>query len=267
MHRIPAVADQFYPGEPGILQKTLAGLIAPADDPEPALAVIMPHAGYIYSGGVAGETISGVEVPETVIVLGPNHRGVGSPVAIMGHGSWAMPLGEVEINRELAAIIKKECPEAEEDPDAHRDEHSLEVLLPFLQYRRPDLKMVPLCLGTLSLGECKHLGEGLAASCRQYSAPVMLAVSTDMSHYLSRAESEARDHLALERIMALDPDGLYNTVIGRRITMCGIIPTVTALICAIGLGARKARLIRYTDSGEASGDTSRVVGYAGFIIQ
>jgi MEMO1 family protein len=267
MDRHPAVAHRFYPGEPGELQKMLAALIPAVTRPEPALAVIMPHAGYVYSGKVAGETVAGVAVPEAVIILGPNHHGMGAPAALMAEGSWVMPGGEVAINRELAALIMSRCPAIQVDPAAHRDEHSLEVLLPFLQYRQPRLSMVPLCLSRLSFEDCRVIGHGLAAAIRDFGLPVLLAASTDMSHYESRSKAGARDRLAIDRVLALDPQGLYQTVLSQRISMCGVIPTVITLIAALEGGARQAELIRYSDSGEASGDIEQVVGYAGFTIR
>lgn len=266
MIRYPAVAQRFYPADPQELTHLLDSLIPAGTTARPAQAVVMPHAGYIYSGAVAGETIAAVEVPETVIVLGPNHHGLGAPAALTSGGHWAMPLGQVAINRELAALILAHCPEVENDPPAHRDEHSLEVLVPFLQYRQPRLTIVPLCLSHLDLAQCLRLGQGLAAAVREFTGPVLLAASSDMTHYQSRAKAGAQDRLAIERVLALDPAGLYQTVADHRISMCGVIPTVIALVAALSNGADQARLVRYTDSGAVSGDTEQVVGYAGFII-
>jgi AmmeMemoRadiSam system protein B len=268
MLRSPAVAGQFYPGSEASLVKTLSALV-PEIQPEErkeALAVVSPHAGYIYSGGVAGETFARVKVPESVVILGPNHTGHGAPIALMAQGSWDMPMGEVAINIELAAQIAKSSPLVEIDEIAHRFEHSLEVQVPFLQYIQNNLNIAPIVVSHVAYETCVAVGQGLAAAIKSYGKQVLIVASTDMTHYESRQEASAKDSLALGRIQELDPEGLYNTVIGKRISMCGIMPATVALIAALALGAKKAELVRYTDSGETSGDTSHVVGYAGLVI-
>ncbi|MFC1843553.1 AmmeMemoRadiSam system protein B [Thermodesulfobacteriota bacterium] len=268
MLRSPAVAGQFYPGNKESLIKSLNNLIPdiPPEEKKEAIAVISPHAGYMYSGGVAGETIASVEVPENVIILGPNHTGYGAPVALMDHGAWEMPMGQVEINRELAAAIAESSSQIQVDEIAHRFEHSLEVQVPFLQHMQKKLTITPLVVSHVSYQTCVSVGNGLAEAIKSYNKPVLIVASTDMTHYESRESAGSKDGMALERIKALAPEGLYNTVVGNRISMCGIMPTTVTLIAALALGAKKAELIRYTDSGEASGDTSRVVGYAGLVI-
>jgi AmmeMemoRadiSam system protein B len=268
MLRSPVVAGQFYPGSEASLINALNSLV-PEIQPEKrkqAIAVVSPHAGYIYSGGVAGETIGRVKVPENVIILGPNHTGHGAAIALMAQGTWDMPMGEVAINKELTAQIAQNSPEVEIDEAAHRFEHSLEVQVPFLQYMQKNLTIAPIVVSHVSYSTCVAVGEGLAAAIKNYGRPVLIVASTDMTHYESRQSASAKDSLALDRIKALDPEGLYNTVVGRRISMCGIMPTTVALTAALALGAKKAELIRYTDSGETSGDTSQVVGYAGLVI-
>ena len=268
MVRSPAVAGQFYPGSEVSLVKTLNTLIPEIlpEERKEALAVICPHAGYIYSGGVAGETIGSVKVPEDVIILGPNHTGYGSPVALMDRGAWEMPMGEVPINETLAAEISRNTPQVQVDEVAHRFEHSLEVQVPFLQHMQRNLTIAPLVVSHISYESCSAVGKGLAAAIKNYKKPVLIVASTDMTHYESRRSAGPKDTMALERIQALDPEGLYNTVIGNRISMCGIMPTTVTLIATLALGAQKAELIRYTDSGETSGDINKVVGYAGLVI-
>jgi len=266
MKREPAVAHQFYPGDPATLRRTLERLIPETATKLKALAVVSPHAGYIYSGAVAGETFAAVEIPRDIVVMGPNHHGYGPQVSLMNKGTWSMPLGEVEINTILARNLLARTDLIEADTLAHRFEHSLEVQVPFLQYFRPDLTLTPLVVSHLSFKSCQIVGEALAAAIEQYNRPVLIVASSDMTHYESRESATAKDSLAIQRIEALDPEGLYNTVLGNRITMCGIMPATIALIAALRLGATQARLIRYTDSGEASGDTNQVVGYAGFVI-
>jgi AmmeMemoRadiSam system protein B len=205
-------------------------------------------------------------VPENVIILGPNHTGYGATVALMDHGAWDMPMGEVPVNKELAAEIAESSSQIQVDEVAHRSEHSLEVQIPFLQHMQKNLTIAPLVVSHVSYQTCVSVGSGLADAIKKYGKPVLIVASTDMTHYESRESARSKDSMALERITALDPEGLYNTVVGNRISMCGIMPTTVTLIAALALGAKKAKLIRYTDSGEASGDTSKVVGYAGLVI-
>ena len=266
MKREPAVAHQFYPGDPATLRHALDGLIPAASTKQKGLAVVSPHAGYIYSGAVAGETFAAVDIPQDIVVMGPNHHGYGAPVALMDKGAWSMPLGEVPINTVLAHSLLAQTELIKADTLAHRFEHSLEVQVPFLQYFRPDMTLTPMVISPLSYKTCQIVGEALAAVVKQYGKPVLIVASSDMTHYESRESATAKDSMAIQQIKALNPEGLYNTVLGNKISMCGIMPATIALIAALRLGATQARLIRYTDSGEASGDTNQVVGYAGFVI-
>ncbi|MEW6518801.1 MAG: AmmeMemoRadiSam system protein B [Thermodesulfobacteriota bacterium] len=265
MRRSPVVANQFYPGDPLILKNALADLIPQeAAAKKNALAVIAPHAGYIYSGAVAGETFAAVNVPEDVIILGPNHHGHGAPIALMAEGDWDMPLGRVPINSKLANLITD--PVIDRDELAHRFEHSLEVQVPFLQMLQKNLSIVPLVISHVPYSHCQAAGKAIAKAIKQYQKAVLLVASTDMTHYEPRFSASQKDHLALEQVKNLDPRGLYDTVLGQRISMCGIMPTTIVLLAALELGARHAQLIRYTDSGETSGDTDHVVGYAGLVV-
>jgi len=268
MIRQPAVANQFYPGVPRQLAATIKVMtpeVAEADKIT-ALAVVSPHAGYIYSGPVAAATFARVRIPADIVILGPNHHGLGAPLAIVSEGSWAMPFGEVPINQALSELIKRHLPQAREDSIAHRQEHSLEVQVPFLQTARAGISLSPLVVSQLDYADCREIGLGLARALKAFGRPVLMVASTDMTHYQPRTVASRQDHLALARVTALDPEGLYHTVLDHGITMCGFIPTTITLLAALELGATKAELISYSDSGEASGDTSRVVGYAGLVI-
>ncbi len=268
MTRQPVVSDQFYPGDPVVLRQILAQYI-PAitqEKKEKALAVIVPHAGYVYSGAVAGETYARVDIPETALILGPNHTGNGQPLAL-GISDWSMPLGAVPIERSLAVSILRNSEIIVDDDVAHQQEHSLEVQVPFLQFLQKNLKIVPLVVSHISYADCRQAAHDLTTAIREFGEPVLLVASTDMTHYESRASASAKDHLVLERIQALDSRGLYETVVGKRISMCGIMPTIITLLTALELGATRAELVRYTDSGEVSGDTNQVVGYAGLVIR
>ncbi|BCO08347.1 MEMO1 family protein [Desulfolithobacter dissulfuricans] len=266
MTRMPAVADQFYPGDPVALRRTLDELIPSVREKTGALAVISPHAGYVYSGAVAGATFARVNIPRTAVILGPNHHGRGEPLAL-GVTDWSMPLGPVPVERQLAVSILRRSEVIVDDDIAHRYEHSLEVQVPFLQYFREDLSIVPICASHVSYAVCEQAARDLALGIRDFGEPVLLVASTDMTHYEPRESASRKDSVALQRILALDPAGLYETVLANRISMCGVIPTTIVLLTAIELGASRVELVRYTDSGEVSGDTSQVVGYAGLVIR
>lgn len=265
MTRRPAVAGRFYDNEPFRLRQSLAALIPALKDKITAGAVICPHAGYIYSGGVAGATFARITIPETVILLGPTHQGINVPLAVSTE-DWDMPLGRVASATDLAATLTDRSDLFMVDNAAHQQEHSLEVQLPFLQYFQDNLRIVPVVVAGISFAQCRQAAAELAAAIRRSAEPVLLVASTDMSHYLSRRLASAEDHLALDHIMQLDPAGLYSTVLSRQISMCGIMPTTVALLAAMELGAGRAELVRYTDSGEVSGETDRVVGYAGVVV-
>ena len=202
---------------------------------------------------------------ESAIILGPNHHGVGDRVAIMTKGQWQIPGAVLDIDSELALRLMAGSSLLTDNALAHSHEHSLEVQVPFLHYHGVK-RIVPICLSFLPYDLCLQVGEALAQTIQSESQPIVLVASTDMTHYESRTAATQKDHLALQQIQALDPEGLYQTVVRNRISMCGIIPTTISLIAAKRLGATKATLIRYTDSGEVSGDTGQVVGYAGLII-
>ncbi len=229
----------------------------------PARGIIVPHAGYVYSAGVAGEVFSSVEIPERHVILCPNHTGVGSEAAVMSRGSWRMPWGEAPIDEDLAARLLAESPLLSEDASAHRGEHSLEVQLPFLRRFRETFRFVPVTLGRLSLPDCRSLGDAVARVAASGHPPPLLIASSDMSHYEPEALARRKDGAAIDRMLALDPEGLYRVVRSERISMCGVIPATVVLFASLALGATSALLIRYSTSGDVSGDREQVVGYAG----
>lgn len=265
--RRPAVANQFYPGDPHRLHYEVGRLMGDIKGEERAIGVVAPHAGYMYSGHVAGAVYARVHVPQRCIILGPNHTGFGADVAVMADGVWDMPLGAVPICSEVASQILTHCPLAENDAEAHIYEHSLEVQVPFLQYRQKDLEIVPICLSRLSYEDCEALGLAIGKVISKQPGDVLIVASTDMTHYEPQEQAEEKDRLAIERIMALDPKGLYSTVLGHRITMCGYIPTVVTLVAALTLGATGAELVKYATSGDITGDYRQVVGYSGIVIK
>jgi len=269
--RSPAVAGQFYPGSAAELQTAVDGYLNRAPDTESAssVALIAPHAGYMYSGAIAGEAYAACEVPERVVVLGVNHRGLGASKAIWASGAWQFPGFDVAIDEELAGELLKRTM-SHDDNIAQQFEHSLEVHIPFLHARRDDVKITPVCLSGLRLDECIAFGRSLAKVCSAYSSgesqPLVVA-STDFSHYIDANSAQQLDAFAIDRIKALDPEGLYRVVFEREISMCGVIPVVVALAAARELHAHDARLVRYGHSGQISGDLDSVVGYASLLVQ
>lgn len=265
--RLPVVAGQFYPGSADELQAQVSGFLESGEPETGVVGAVMPHAGYVYSGSVAGETASLIAVPHTVIVLGPNHTGLGPSVSVFPAGKWSLPFGDVPIAEDLADNIITRIGLAEGDDTAHLREHSIEVLLPFLHYQRKGpLHFVPVTLSVLSAGDCRQVGESLAGIIEERDEPVLLVASSDMTHYETHRSASRKDAEAIERILELDADGLIKTVFSKRISMCGIIPTAVMLFAAKALGATGARLVRYTTSAETSGDYDQVVGYAGILV-
>ncbi len=266
--RQPAVAGRFYPDNMQDLEREVAGFLSGEHNPEKAVGAVMPHAGYVYSGSVAGQTAAEMKIPGEVIVLGPNHTGLGPAVSVFPGGHWRMPFGDISVNQSLVRQITAESELPVPDETAHAREHSLEVILPFLYYAASkDLSFVPITLSVLSRDECRILGEVLSRVISSRDEEILLVSSSDMTHYESHDSAKAKDSDAISRILDLDPDGLIEVVNRQRITMCGIIPTAVMLYAAIAQGATKARLVRYTTSGEVSGDYDQVVGYAGIIVK
>jgi MEMO1 family protein len=267
MIRQPAVAGRFYPSNPEELARevdTYAGL---PGEKKRAIACIVPHAGYMYSGHVAGAVYSRLEFSRRCILLGPRHFPRGEPLAILTEGSWRTPFGEAKIDSTLAAELARHDPRLRDDPVAHEREHSLEVQIPFLQRLVPDFLFVPIVLATDRYPAMEELGKAVAEVVRAQEHPVLMIASTDMNHYESDEVTRVKDERAVARILALDPRGLYDTVRNEGITMCGYAATVATLVAARELGAQKAELVRYATSGDINGDREKVVGYAGFTIR
>ncbi|MGA9042229.1 MAG: AmmeMemoRadiSam system protein B [Terriglobales bacterium] len=267
MVRHPAMAGRFYPREPDVLRTDVNSYLSPDEDGVAAFGCVTPHAGYIYSGQVAGAVYANIDVPRRCIVLCPNHTGVGQPLAIMSAGAWETPLGAARIDSGLAEALKQRFPLLMEDSEAHRGEHAIEVQLPFLQVRRPDFSFVPIVLGTGKFEILEALGEAMAEVLKAQSEPILIIASSDMNHYESHVVTRVKDHKAIERILALDPRGLFDVVMKEKISMCGFGPTVVMLTAANRLGATCAELVRYATSGDVSGDRGMVVGYAGIVVR
>ncbi|HSE49623.1 MAG TPA: AmmeMemoRadiSam system protein B [Terriglobales bacterium] len=262
--RQPAVAGRFYPDDAGTLRRDIASYLK-SGTKQRALGCVVPHAGYMYSGHVAGAVYAHLELPHRFIILCPNHTGMGQPLAIMSRGAWATPLGEVAIDEGLAGELQRALPYLEEDEQAHRAEHALEVQLPFLQQLLPDFRFVPICVGVGQLAVLEALGKAIANVLAD-RRDVLVIASSDMNHYESDSVTREKDHKAIERILALDPAGLHETVRRERISMCGYGPAVAMLTATRQLGATRAELVKYATSADVSGDRDYCVGYAGIAV-
>lgn len=268
--RYAAMSGSFYPRSPQELRSSVEAFLIPKTSPEAALGVVSPHAGYIYSGRTAGAVFSHVEISDVALLIGPNHTSKGRAhggASIVSKGKFVTPLGEVEIEERLAEGLKACCGLVREDPSAHEEEHSLEVQLPFLQVLRRKVRIVPLLVNYDDLPSAKTVGEAIAALLRNEKDNVLMVASSDMTHYQPRTIASKLDRLAIEKIEKLDPEGLLRITREEGITMCGRTAVATMLIAAIGLGATQASLIDYSDSGDATCDTSYVVGYAGIVVR
>ncbi|MBI4187279.1 MAG: AmmeMemoRadiSam system protein B [Chloroflexi bacterium] len=266
MLRSPAVAGQFYPASPAELRAMLDRMIDKKAEKQDAVGLLSPHAGYIYSGPVAGAVMSRVELKDTFIILGPNHTGRGKPFSIMTQGAWRTPLGDVKIDSELGKRILAASSCLQEDSLAHQYEHSIEVQIPFLQHLKSDVMIVPIVLADATGEACKQIGRELAAAIKQSGREVAIIASSDMTHYESQEAAREKDTRAIEAILELDGDGLLERIARLNISMCGYAPAVCLISAARELGATRAELVKYQTSGDTTGDYSSVVGYAGVIV-
>jgi AmmeMemoRadiSam system protein B len=265
--RQPAVAGYFYPARPLEVEVELARLVKDVEPKVAARALVVPHAGWRYSGRVAGEVYGRVALPRLAVVLGPNHTGLGAAGSVMAGGRWAVPGGEVAVAEEAARAVLAASRVLEADEEAHRREHAIEVQLPFLLRLRPGLVFVPITLMRADLGFCEDVGRALASAVTSLGEEAVIICSTDLNHYEPQEVSVRKDRLAIAAMLALDPAGLHRAVMEHGISMCGVAPAVAMLAAVRELGAGQAELVRYETSGDVSGDYRRVVGYAGLIIR
>lgn len=271
--RPAAVAGAFYPADPATLRQRVTGLLGETVAvPAQAIAAIVPHAGYAYSGPCAAEVYARLEVPDTVVLLGPNHLGATAhpgSASVWRTGAFATPLGRVPVDEALADDLLRRCPALAEDPVAHYREHCLEVQLPFLLVRaapgRPSI--VPILLDWADWPPCAQLAGALAEAIRAHATGrVLLLGTTDMTHFASAAEAFERDRPALDAMAELDGAALLAGCEQRRDTVCGAAAVAVVLEAARRLGAGRVNLVAHTHSGEHTGDDSRVVSYAGLLI-
>ncbi len=269
--RRPAVAGRFYPARPETLCRELDQHLGLGSAPQPekiegALACVVPHAGYMYSGPVAGAVYAKLPPRSSYIVVGPNHSGRGAPLAMMGSGEWLTPLGAAPIDSALARALRQSCHLVMEDATAHEHEHSVEVQLPFLQRAAGGFSFVPITIGTGGYAVFEALGHGIAQAVAQAPKPPLIVASSDMNHYEPDGITRLKDRKAIDKILGLDPQGLYEVVRREDISMCGYGPVIAMLTAAKDLGGTKAEIVRYATSADSSGDRSAVVGYSGIIV-
>ncbi len=266
--RQPAVSGRFYPGRAAELRdeviKYLGG--AATGGGHKHVGVVAPHAGYVYSGPIAGKLFADTVVPRRVIVLAPNHTGRGARAAVWAKGAFALPGDRVPVDEELTQRLLDAGAGCVADREAHRFEHALEVELPFIRARNPEAIVTPVILGGLDGAECIALGRTLAGIVADLDEDVLVVASSDMSHYLPDDVTRKIDRRAIEAMLACDPARLYDVVEREDISMCGILPATTMLSYARARGATKGTLVAYGTSADAFGDTDRVVGYAGIAV-
>ena len=268
MLRLPAVSGRFYPSNPAELVSLIKKYTTIEKNAEPvsARACLVPHAGYIYSGHVAGAVYARMTLPKKILILGVRHYPRGENAAILSSGAWRTPLGDAAIDEALAESLRAACPLLREDSVAHSAEHSLEVQIPFLQVLRPEFTFVPIALGTVRFEDLVAVGEAIGRVLAASNERILLLTTSDLNHYEDEATTRVKDSKAIDKILAMDAHGLYDTCRNEAISMCGLGPTVTMLTALKSLGSREAELVRYATSGDITGDFSAVVGYAGMLF-
>ena len=267
MYRSPIASGSFYPGKREELESALKTLIKDYPEKQKALGAISPHAGYVYYGRVMGNVFSSIEVPDTVVILAPNHTGRGVSFSVWSEGSWHTPLGDTSIDEELVNEILNRCELLEKDKSAHQNEHSAEVILPFLQYSNPQVKIVVIVIRSGNFEDLSAVGKSIGDAITTTKPDALVVASSDMTHYESQQSADKKDKSAIAEIVALREKGLYRVVRDQDISMCGVSPVISMIVCSKERDATKAELIKYETSGEASGDYKQVVGYAGIIVE
>lgn len=266
--REPAVAGKFYPSTPQGLKNQIEACVNKHANKQDIIACMLPHAGYVYSGLVAAQTVSRINIKNKVILLGPNHTGYGVKYSVMPEGVWNTPLGQIRIDQNLAAAILSRCQYLKADNEAHLYEHSLEVELPFLQYFKSDFEIVPIIFLSDEFGTLKKIGEEIADTIKKHNLQdsAIIVASSDMTHYEPEIQAQKKDNEAIQAILELNEDKLIEKIQRLNISMCGYAPVVTMLSAAKSLGAKTAKLVKYQTSGNVTQDKTSVVGYAGIII-
>ncbi len=266
--RPAAVAGRFYPADADELSTLVEGYLA--DAPKRTVscpAIMVPHAGLVYSGSIAGQVFAKVKVPDTVIVIGPKHTRLGVEWAVAPHEKWSIPGGEIASDPELARRLADAIPGLQLDAAAHQAEHGIEVELPFLARRNPNVRVVGITIGGGDRENCKQFADGLTGVLKELPEQPLLVISSDMNHYANDQENRRLDEIAMQSLERLDPDDLFQTVTGHAISMCGVLPAVIAMDTVKRLHRiKKAERVAYATSADVSGDKSRVVGYCGMLF-
>jgi MEMO1 family protein len=268
MLRLPAVAGQFYPGNPQQLSAQVEEYTKEGRTQEKrrVRACLVPHAGYMYSGLVAGRVFARIVLPAKILLLGVRHYPRGEALAILSEGAWRTPLGDVPVETSLAARLRSACPALREDAVAHSREHSLEVELPFLQLLDPGFSFVPVAIGTLRYDDLRETGEGIARTLQESAEEILIVTSSDMNHYEDDETTRRKDRKAIDCMLQLDANALFEVCRKQQISMCGLGPAVVMLTAMNHLGVKKAELVCYATSADAGGNKQEVVGYAGMIF-
>lgn len=266
--RQPAVAGQFYTTDPEALRAEVLGYLSQAQPKNTTHTILAmaPHAGYYYSGIIAGVTLGQAKLAETVLLLGPNHTGLGKPFAVWPDGRWLYPGGSLSIDAELAGLLCATEPLLTPDTLAHQREHSLELMVPFLAALNPDTRIVPVCVSHPSLDTLLGVGKAVGRALRDLGRPVSIVVSSDMSHFVHHELAKQQDSQALDPALHLDPVRFFETVRGGNISMCGVLPMTMGIAAARELGASETEITAYATSGQINGEMNRVVGYAGMLV-
>jgi len=265
--RQPAVAGQFYTTDAEALLAEVKGYLAQAQPKDEARTILAmaPHAGYYYSGVITGVTLGQANLADTVLLLGPNHTGLGKPFAVWPDGRWLYPGGSLQVDAELAALLCEEEPLLTPDTLAHQREHSLEVMVPFLAALNPKTRIVPVSVSHPSLDTLIGVGKNIGRTLRGLARPVSILVSSDMSHFVTHDMAKEQDSQALEPALHLDAVRFFETVRGGNISMCGVLPMTVGIVAALELGATQTEITGYATSGQVNGEMRRVVGYAGML--
>ncbi len=268
MLRLPAAAGRFYPANPRELTHLVKkfALEEPDRKQVSARGCLVPHAGYIYSGGVAGAVFSRLVLPRKILMVGVRHSPPGEDLAILSEGAWRTPLGDAPVDEQLALRLREVCPGLREDEVAHRREHSLEVEIPFLQVLDPGFTFVPVAVGMLRYPELQKLGMGLARVMQESMETILLVTSSDMNHYQDEETTRIKDAKAIERMVEVDAQGLYEVCRDEKISMCGLGPAVAMLTAMKEMGVKRGEVVSYATSGDINGERNAVVGYAGLIF-
>ncbi|WP_017980951.1 AmmeMemoRadiSam system protein B [Methanocaldococcus villosus] len=283
--RYPAVAGMFYPSNPHelieMIEHCYMHRLGPKDMPslgcyEKPIGLICPHAGYVYSGPIKAHSYYALSKRSdpmeetTVVILGPNHTGLGSGVSVMDD-VWKTPLGEVEADKEFVNLLWRECEIIDLDETAHLNEHSIEVQLPFLQHLEMlniiKFKIVPICMMFQDYETAVEVGYFIAKIAEELNRRVVIIASTDLSHYEPQEIANKKDMIVIRDILNMDEKQLYEDVVNYNISMCGYGPAIAMMRAMKELGYGEARLLAYATSGDVSGDYSAVVGYSSIIVE